>query len=394
MEGGLRPGRARPAREIAVRPLHGMLGWGLASALGVPLSGLATADHPVTLSQSLPDRIPLLDSLREALEPDHIERSAIPLDEQAVRELAALRDQALAAPSNTAQREQAGQAAWLLGLIYLHGAGVKPHPAKARQWFTLSLHHGEPRAPAAMAWCALDGCQTVPNLVQAQYWIQRLAPDDPARAAYFQWLIERQLHPLSPAASEGLRSQSAIGRHWLDKAVAAGHVHALIALGILHAQDHDLDAALALFERAAPQSTVARENAAWIRQHIALSRSPSPTPLAGSAPASSTQATFKAARDYHRGDGVSINYAEAIRLYRQADLEGSAAARRMLALIYSRTTPDGTLDPTWMRQLGDLDVTSIAPRQDAPIGISALRREATGLIDLLPPRWQQRIERP
>ncbi len=394
MEGSSRPGRARLTWEVAVRRLHWLLGWGLAGILGVPLSGFTTVDDAVTLSQSTPDMVPLLDSLREALEPDHSERSAIPLDEQTVRELATLRDQALAAPTDTAKHAQAGQAAWLLGLIYLHGAGVKTDPAKARQWFTLSLYYGEPRARASMAWCALDGCQTVPNLVQAQYWIRRLTSVDPGRAAYFQWLIERQLHPLSPAGSEGLGSQSTIERFWLDKAVTAGHVHALIALGILHAQDHDLDAALALFERAAPQSKVASENAAWIRQHIALSRSPSSTSLAGSAPASSAQATFKAARDHHRGDGVSINYAEAIRLYRQADLEGSAAARRMLALIYSRTTPDGTLDPTWMRQLGNLDVTSLAPRQDAPIGISALRKEPTGLIDLLPSRWQQRIDRP
>lgn len=371
-----------------------MLWVGLAWGLGAPPESLAAVEDAWTLSQSTPDMVPLLDSLREANDPDGGAQAPPPMDEQAQRELALLRDQSLTAPTHAAQRVRAGQAAWLLGLVYLHGASVRASPTKARQWFTLSLYYGEPLAVAAMVWCALDGCQSAPDRVQAQYWVPRLRAIDPGRAAYFQWLIERQLHPVTLGASEGLESQSAIGRYWLDKSVSAGNVHGMIALGILYAEDHDLERALALFERAAPQSRVADQNATWIRQRIALSKSISLARSSESAHGSSAQALFKAARDHHRGDGVPINYVEAIRLYQQAENAGSAPARRMLALIYSRTTADGTLDPLWMRQLGDLDVAALAPRQDAAPGISALRREPTGLIDLLPPQWLQRLNPP
>ncbi len=359
---------------------------GLVWGLGVSAWGLADVDGGFQLSQSTPDMVPLLDSLRTDNAPASQSRR---FSEQAVRELQSLRKRALAAPQSTAQRVEAGQAAWLLGLLTLHGAGVPADPAKARQWFTLSAHYGEPMASAGMAWCALDGCQSMPNMVQAQYWTQRLMPVDPARAAYFQWLIGRQLHPLNTGASEGLRSVGAVERHWLDRAVQDGSVHAMIALGILHAQDHDLPQSLELFERAASRSEVASQNAAWIRHRIALEQRPAQTRLPASPGLSPAEATFKAARDYHRGEGVAINYAEAIRLYRQADAEGSVPARRMLALIYSRTTFEGTLDPVWMRQLSDVDLTSVVPQQAAPLGASALRREPTALIDLLPPKWRQ-----
>jgi len=62
-------------------------------------------------------------------------------------------------------------------------------------------------------------------------------------------------------------------------------------------------------------------------------------------------------------------------------------ARRMLSLIYSRTTPEGGLDPVWMRQLSEMDVSSLVPKQDVALGLSALRKEPTPLVDLLPRKW-------
>ncbi len=362
---------------------------GLFCGLGVSTWGLADMDEGFQLSQSTPDMVPLLDSLRADNAPPAITGQDNRPSEQAAHEIRSLRKRALGVPQNTAQRVEAGQAAWLLGLLTLHGASGPADPAKARQWFTLSAHYGEPMASAGMAWCALDGCQAMPNLLQAQYWTQRLMPVDLARAAYFQWLIERQMHPLNAGASVGLQSIGAVERYWLERATQEGNVHAMIALGILLAQDHDLHRSLELFERAAPRSEVAAQNAGWIRRRIALEQRPAQAHLPASAGMSPAEATFKAARDYHRGNGVAINYAEAIRLYRQADIEGSVLARRMLALIYSRTTIEGTLDPLWMRQLSDVDLSSVVPQQAAALGASALRRESTGLIDLLPPKWRQ-----
>lgn len=366
---------------------------GLACGLSISSWGLASVDEDLKLSQSTPDMVPLLDSLRADSTPDTATSQDHASNEQAMSELLLLRQQALAPVHTSSQRLAAGQAAWLLGLLYLHGASVPAAPAKARQWFTLSAHYGEPMASAGLAWCAVDGCQSMPDLVQAQYWIQRLMPADPARAAYFQWLIGRQLHPLNPATEEGLRSLGPVERHWLDTAVAAGSVHAMIAMGILYAQDHDLLRALDLFERAAPRSEIASQNALWIRRQIALAPGLGRERVPASATASPAEVTFKLARDYHRGDGVAIDYAQAIRLYRQADLQGSVPARRMLALIYSRTAVDGALDPVWMRQLGEVDLASLVPQRDARLHMSALRAEPTALVDAVPAKWRQRIRR-
>ncbi len=365
---------------------------GLVCGLSVSGWGGTGIEDGLKLSQSTPDMIPLIDSLRTESTPHPPPRLAKPLDDHAINEFLALRRKALSSPQDPEQRAEAGQAAWLLGLLHLHGASVSADPARARQWFTLSAHYGEPLASAGMAWCALYGCLSLPNLAQAQYWTQRLMHADPARAAYFQWLIGRQLHPLNPWASEGLRSQAPLERYWLDTAVNAGSVHAMIAMGILHAQDHELRQSLNLFERAAPHSEVAAQNALWIRQRIALEQASTQARSAASANEPLAETTFRSARAYHRGDGVPINYGEAIRLYRKSDREGSVPARRMLSLIYSRTSIDGTLDPVWMRQLSELDLASPVPKQELTPSVSALRKEPTALIDLLPANWRQWIQ--
>src|SRR3989344_5342468 len=62
------------------------------------------------------------------------------------------------------------------------------------------------------------------------------------------------------------------------------------------------------------------------------------------------------ARRYHQGDGVPANYTEAVRLYQIAASSGDPQARRMLAQIFSRPAPDGTVDVTWMQQLAAIDM--------------------------------------
>jgi TPR repeat protein len=373
---------------------------------------LAQWTDEMQVSQSLPDIVPLMNALRNVPGPDGNARFRRDIDEQVNRELASLRAVALSAPSDIAGRGIAGKSACLLGLLYLHGAAVPLDLAMAKQWFSLCAHYGDPMASAGLAWCALDGCQSAPNLSLARTWVQRLVRVDPARAAYFQWLIAARLRPLTPQATEGLRALSAAERDLLENSVLGGNMHAMIELGILYAQSNDLDRALQLFDQASGQSSVASLNAAWIRQRIAdgqmantlpgVSRTvpfASATdnapglPLDPGNPVNATpeqaQMTYITARRFHRGDGVTVNYAEAIRLYTRAAEQGSVIAKRMLALIYARTTPEGGLDTVWMRQLGDLDVNAPVPKQDAMPAASALRREPTPLIDLLPNKWRQ-----
>lgn len=373
-----------------------MRGLLLIGGLGV-LCGLmhpSVAQAPATdlqLSQSNPDMVPLLDSLRQSDEPELPLSNGKQLNEQIIRELAYLRNTALTLTQEEAQRKAAGQAAWLLGLLHLHGAAVSASSSKAKQWFTLALQYGEPMASAGLAWCAYDGCQSAPDRAQAKRWTRQLMSVDMGRALYMQWLLERQLRPLQLEQENGLKSLTQSERDLLEKAVAAGNVHAMIDLGILCAQSHDMLRSLTLFENAATQSDVANQNASWVRQHLLMERLANSAHPNNKVTPSKAENLFQIARKYHRGDGVSVNYMEAIRFYRLAETAGSQAARRMLFLIYARTTLDGGLDPVWMRQLSDMDVSSLVPKQDVSQGTSALHKEPTPLIDLLPRKWWRLI---
>ena len=115
------------------------------------------------LSQTTSDMVPLLDSLRESNEPELPLAKGGQVNEQVMRELTYLNNIALSSPEDDMQRQAAGQAAWLLGLLHLHGAGVSVSSRKAKQWFTLAWHYGESMASAGLAWCAYDGCQSAPD---------------------------------------------------------------------------------------------------------------------------------------------------------------------------------------------------------------------------------------
>jgi len=365
--------------------------FGLACGLVSPFWVMANQDDQ-QISQTTSDMVPLTDTLRAISEPEPLSASGRELSEQMLRELEHLRATALSHPQDEVRRQAAGQSAWLLGLLYLHGAGVSLSPTKAKQWFTLASHYGDPMASAGLAWCAYEGCQSVPDRVQSQRWARKLMVVDMGRAFYIQWLLERQLRPLHLDNEEGFKSLTSSERSLLEKSVSAGNVHAMIDLGILYAKSHDLRKSLALFEAAAQRSRVAGENAAWVRSRIKMERSDALLDRTTNALTTQAEELFKNARKHHRGDGVLVNYAEAIRLYRQAEAKGSQTARRMLSLIYARTTKDGTIDPVWMRQLSDMDVASLVPKQDVMLAASALRKEPTPLIDLLPNKWQKLID--
>ncbi|HWI82359.1 hypothetical protein [Ramlibacter sp.] len=298
-------------------------------------------------------------------------------------ELARLR--AAAAGSGRA----AGHAAWRLGLAALHGVGGPVDPAQARSWFARARQHGEPLAAAGLAWCAIDGCGGPADPAAARRWIGALQPHDAARAQYLDWLLASERAPLSvspapllpgPQAAPTPRQAGPAGpplRDQLQAAARAGSVQAQLELGLAAAAEGREDEALALFRAAAPRSPAAAANVALLRQRGAAPAAPGPG-----------QATFERAQRVHRGIGQPANFTEAVRLYRQAQQEGSAAAARMLALIFSRPAPDGGVDIAWMQQLAQVDVTRDMPTVDPSPAREVLRREPTPLSDLLPERWR------
>lgn len=268
-------------------------------------------------------------------------------------------------------------ASWLLGLIYLHGAGTVRNNAQAQHWFEQAWALGEPWASAGLAWCNLDGCASSPDYAAAQRWISRLRPLHEPRALYLEWLLHRRTAPM------GNHTEMAGAEAGLMRAGAAGDVQALIELGMQAVTQGNLGPALLHFQAAADRSEVARDNASWVAQRLRHEQQ--------SGTATTADELLAQAQRAHRGEDQVANYSDALRLYQLAQSKGSLAAGRMLALIYSRPGPDGQLDVQWMRQLAFADPSVPSPRPGQVLPAHGLQREPTPLADLLPPIWRRRI---
>lgn len=278
----------------------------------------------------------------------------------------------------TARRQAQRDAAWLVGLLTLHGAGTPQDPAAARRWFLRAQELGHPLASAGLAWCAIDGCGEPPQPIAAAPWISALRRLDPARAMYLEWLRSKQMAPLSgsrPSAADGL----------LARAAAAGNPAAQLEYGLALLEREQRPAALRQFRLAAARSPAAAANARWLEGSggAGPSGQSSQDPEAGAR-------WLAEARRYHRGEGVPANYTEALRLYQRAANAGSAPARRMLQTIYSRPGPGGSVDIPWMQQLARLDLEALGPTASGILagGGHAFERDPTPLYDLVPPQWR------
>lgn len=310
-------------------------------------------------------------------------------DEQIAAELVRLRERALAVTpgdrkSRPALRAAAGEAAWTLGLIHLHGSGVTQNPVTARHWFETANSLGFPQAAAGLAWCEIDGCGGPAKPSAARVWLAQLRKARPEKAAYLEWLLESRTSPLDTSAAESSSSASNAGRrNILIRSARAGEPQARNELGLELAYAMRLEEALAYFKSAAEKSPAAEANVLIVEalqgkeEKNATQRS------------RATQALTDAKR-FHRGEGVFANYNEAIRLYREAEALGSEEARRMLALILSRSG-SGPLNVEWMRQLAWIDLSNSVPRSGSPAVGSVLQRDPSPLFDWTPLAWQKRV---
>lgn len=288
-----------------------------------------------------------------------------------------LRAQANAAPQGkTAQRSTAQRdAAWLLGLVMLHGSGTTADPASAHQWFKRAHELGHPLAAAGLAWCAIDGCSGPPQPVAASPWIAQLRRTDPARANYFEWLRAKHMAPLQrnsrPPPPDGL----------LARAAAGGNPAAQVEYGLALLENGQRQAALRQFRQAAARSPAAAANAEWL-QSESVSK-PANQNLEQSAQ------WLAEARRYHRGEGVPANYTEALRLYQRAANAGNAEAKRMLETIYSRPGPAGGIDIAWMQQLARLNLDALGQAVPGTLAsVHAFARDPTPLYDMVPAQWR------
>jgi TPR repeat protein len=344
------------------------------------------------LSQSLPDMVPLLDGVTDKSGPELRNDSNTPLTTAQSQELQQLKEIANSGQPNETHNVVAARAAWVLGLMYLHGTGVRTDVVQAHQWFERAYDKGERMASAGLAWCALQGCISTPNVPAAKKWIAVLRTVDPARARYLEWLSKTRLAPIPVLSLDPGSPQAGMlaHRHLLVSAARGGDVHAQIELGLESAAINRFDKALQYFQEAAPRSVVASDNVVIVKEHLTIQKAKSGAEIKPPAPGHNAEALFKEARRYHRGEGIPVNYNEAIRLYRMAQSAGSVQAQRMLNLIYARTSADGQLDMGWMRQLSDADVSGPTPQMGHSTGPRLLHREPTPLYDLLPKLWKSK----
>lgn len=275
-------------------------------------------------------------------------------------------------------------AAWLLGLLYLHGVGTGIHPALARHWFVQAWQQGHPLAPAGLAWCVLDGCGQRPQPQQASAWIAELRKTDPGRADYLEWIRNQEAAPLEVAKpnqqqDDGPRKPSAL----LLRSAGAKDPYGENELGMYLAATAQWDEARRLFASAASRSPAAQANLAWIDRHRQERRAAS---REQAAPLTAEQ-LFLRGRQFHRGDGVPVSYAEALRLYKMAADQGNVHSKKMLGLIYTRPTAAGDINIVWMQQLANVDITAEGlGTLLAPPPSPLLQRDATPLYDYLPKR--------
>ena len=317
-----------------------------------------------------------------------------------------------AAPARTASDLAPADAAWLLGLLALHGLAMPADPAQAQHWFERAHMLSHPLAPAGLAWCHISGCVAPSNPAAALPWIAVIRRNHAALAKYLEWHAAKALAPLAEARSAqpghlgrdagrhaGPEMESDLGRiagpgagrdagallQLLAEASRAGSAQAGNELGLEYLAAGDLDRAAAQFQAASARSSAAAANASLLASRLQVSAAD----RTRAAPHTAAD-WYAQAQRYHRGDGVPANYAEAVRLYQIAASSGGAPARRMLALIFSRPAPDGTVDIAWMQQLatvytGPSGLPSTPAKPAVPQG---WQRDPTPLYDLVPPEWR------
>jgi uncharacterized protein len=391
---------------------HALRAKTMASTLVLGLIGAVMATEPVDArvraqpdagyaapSISMPDAGPVQAKLSMAeqdinLLKQRAERVASPVAAKTSNTLSSSR-------TTAAQRLDIGpigssaDAAWLLGLVYAHGAGVAQDLGQAQLWFERALSGGQPLGAAGLAWCALEGCKGAVNIPLARSYIASLKKTNMARALYFEWLIESKLSPFQPGNQPSPDGNSnagdLVGREILAQSARLGDIHALIELGLDSVAAQRISAARGYFQRAASTSGAATHNLRLLdtQQDTVNTAYNSSTVNYATMDAA---ALLSAARRNHRGTGQPVNYSEAIRLYRMAEAKGSVQARDMLALIFSRTSATGEVDLAWIQRLAQIDVSGTAASYKA-FGAPLFQRERTPLYDYLPELWKARVDK-
>jgi uncharacterized protein len=271
------------------------------------------------------------------------------------------------------------------GLAYLHGLDRQQDLSLAGKMMMTAWMQGDKYSAAGVALCHASGCYGLPDARSVQLWIERARRASPAKAKLLEWHWANRAAQSNPQASTRAKAQ-----RLLQEAAALGDPVALNERALQTISEGKNRQAAALLERARLRgSPAAAYNLGKLNQ-IQLPRDGN---IGGAADFSNNvgnaagQTDYALAMTYHRGKGVAVNITQAVAFYQKAAQQGHMAAQRMLALIFSRPTPQGTIDEVWFRQLAPPEGVASAPSARTQT-TAWFQSDSSVLIDWLPAQQQ------
>ena len=245
------------------------------------------------------------------------------------------------------------EAAFEVGLRHFYGECVQRSYAEAHRWFERAAAGGGACAAGAAAHLRAAGLGVERDPRAAREGFRAAQEAGCRRAFYLQALAEE-------ASLRPERRQTA--RELLERGAALGDGHALNLLGVEREREEDRGAAEALYRRAAAAGNrAAPVNLKRLDLYFSQrSRKEPLETLQRRAQAREPSAQFALGQRYHRGDGVSSDYVEAMKLYRLAAEAKFPPAMEMVALILSRLDPrnPALIDVAWMRLLAYVQLST------------------------------------
>lgn len=220
-------------------------------------------------------------------------------------------------------------AAWRAALASFRGDCSASNYGQTLGFVQTAANAGHACATGAWGLMLVRGWGVVRDLPQARELLEKSAQAGCKRAHYWSWLADE-------ASARPQSRERALGQ--LVQGADLGDGHALNALGVVREINAQRDDARALYVRAASAgNATARTNIARLARYFSQStEKPSLAVLTQRAKAGQAQAQYLLARRFHQGDGVAVNYVQALSWYQQAAQKGNPAAREMLALVQAR----------------------------------------------------------
>ena len=290
------------------------------------------------------------------------------------------------APDPTAEivpaPEETGEPQELLarGLRAYFGNDGQPDYERAARAFKAAADAGDLRGAMALAYLQTMGLGVARDLSGSRARLQQASAAGIVRADYLLSLLEAMdKRPQSPQRAAMLR----------ESAARRGDPVAENAMGVHYQLQNERVTAELWYQRAADHgSRSAVQNLTNLARSEVVKEQVAATTRGAESGQADAADLFELAQRHHRGDGVPLDYAQALRLYRAAAAKGSEAARQMLGLIQSRPSENGSIDPLWMRELATATVGAVNRKQEAPAALTVAVPKnddpLTGLTEIAP----------